>query len=185
MTIGLRVSLELPDVIFKRYKREIELLIEKEQIEAIKKWLKSVLSRTPTYTGTARGTYVGVGRIVGKSVRRGKVKGRTDPKKKKFFVYRNRKFPLGFKEGDQYSDEDISKKISKNQMLFRFEFHQSLIYVLWNEISPGPVWFPFKTPPPWFARELARKSFRNYVNKNIRKKLLKITPFGKKKFFRG
>lgn len=170
--MALKVRLESPKADYKLYKSKIRQIMEDENNEAVKKWLKKVLSRTPTYTGTARGTYAPVGRLVGRAVRKGHIKGdATRAARKKFFVYKGRKYPLGFAAGAQYQDHEIKTIVRQHSITSIFRFDQFLLYVLWNEIQPGPSWFHFQTPPPWKALEKAAISYNNHFRRHTFKRL--------------
>lgn len=155
----------------EKYKVQIDAYIVPEQKEAIRAWLKNVLARTPTYTGTARGTYVGVGRIVGRRVNNLGPKGRG--KSKKFFKFRGKKYPTGFSKGKNYSSEKIhTPRKSGNKRIYTFTFDQRLPYVLWNEISPAGSFAGDPIPsspglpsnPPWGALKSALNAYSRYVN---------------------
>lgn len=170
--IKLRVTLAVPDATLEKYKKDITRIMVEENIEATRKWLKTVLRRTPTYTGTARGTYAPLGRVVRHNVRKGKIKGDASrAAKKKYFIYKGQTYPLGFKEGEQYQEHRLFKRISKNDIRAYFEFDQQLLYVLWNEEKPGPSWFIFRTPPPWLAMEKGEISYNNHFRRHTFKRL--------------
>jgi hypothetical protein len=166
-----------------KYIKAIKIVMDEEFDIAVKKWLLAVLRHTPTYTGTARGTYAPLGRAVGHAVRKGTIKG--DPAKaakKKFFKYGGQSFPLGFAAGANYSDFKITKakNIKVKSARYVFEFDQQLPYVLWNEILPGPDWFHFRTPPPWLAMQAGNTAFVNHMKKAIRLRFPKLNLFIKK-----
>jgi hypothetical protein len=168
----LKVRLSSPDANLTAYKAKIRKIMEDENKEAIKKWLKTVLSRTPTYTGTARGTYAPVGRLVGRLVRKGRIKGNIErAKQKKYFVYKGKVYPLGFAAGANYQDHQIKLIVRSNTITTIFIFDQKLPYVLWNEIQPGPSWFNFQTPPPWKALEKGEISYDNHFRRVVFRKI--------------
>ena len=165
----------------KEYIKAVEEAVEKEFLIAIKKWLLAVLRRTPTYTGTARGTYAPVGRLVGHTVRKGTIKGNAaNAAKKKHFTYGGESLPLGFSEGANYSEVSITKRKVGKRSVRIFSFDQFLPYVLWNEASPGPAWFPFKTAPPWLALKAGQDAFTRHMTKNLPQSLPDLEFFFRK-----
>ena len=82
----------------------------------------SVLRKTPTYTGTARGTYKPIGRVVDYAVRRGKSSATTDYRKKKYFVYNGKKYRLGFGEGARYQEHKFQTRAYKDRVISLFVF---------------------------------------------------------------
>lgn len=168
-TIIGKARLTSPRFDSKKYVKEVRTYMKEQQILAIKRWLKTVLKHTPTYTGTARGTYAPIGRVVGHAVRKGLVRGdRKQAAKKKYFKYGGISYPLGFAAGSNYQEHKITSRFQGGALTFKFTFDQRLPYVLWNEATPGPSWFHFKTPPPWHALERGNKSYYRYLEK-IRK----------------
>jgi hypothetical protein len=143
--------------------------MEELQIEAIKVWLKTALSKVPTYTGTARGTFKPVGRIVGKQIRRGQVRGRSDPRKKKSTTWGGITYSTtGPPAGEQYGDASISKRKYRDGITLAFSFSQSLPYALWNEATPGPPGFIYASPHPWHALSAAKEAYEKFLNKNLK-----------------
>ncbi len=158
--LQIKYKFELPKIKIEKYIKSIEQHIAEQQEQAIRKWLIAALSKVPTYTGAARFTFKPVGRIVNRAVRRGRVKGSSDPSKKKVFKYAGQIYPLP----GEYGEASISKKRTRDGLTVDFRFSQSLPYVLWNEIQPGPSWFPFKTPPPWHALTAGREAYEKFID---------------------
>jgi hypothetical protein len=174
----MKIRLAVPDINIEVYIDQIKKVVEEEHEIAIKKWLKAVLARTPTYTGTARGTYAPVGRVVGYAVRKGKIKGNAErARKKKYFVYNGKKYPLGFGAGAQYSEHVIRVRKYKAAIIATFKFDQNLPYVLWNEMQPGPPWFLFRTPPPWWAVKAGNTAYTNHHKKYTYKSIGAVKMF--------
>jgi hypothetical protein len=171
----------------RSYKANLYKVAEEEHTEAVKAWLKKVLANTPTYTGTARGTYAPVGRTVGRTVRRGIVRGKTNPRRKKYFQYPKggKKWPLGFSAGANYSDHEIKGRISGGTLKFTFMFDQQLPYVMWNEVYPAPAWMTLPSNPPWLALTKANKTFARRINNNFNKEVNKQGPIIARKSLRG
>jgi hypothetical protein len=179
--MALKVRLESPKANLKAYKAKIKKIMKEENEEAVKKWLKKVLSLTPTYTGTARGTYAPVGKTVGRIVRKGKVKGNAErARRKKHFVTKSgRRYLLGFRAGARYQDHKIRNIVRTNSITAIFVFDQSLPYVLWNEVSPAgsnsddpiPATQVIPSVPPWKALEKAAISFNNHFRRVTFKRL--------------
>jgi hypothetical protein len=162
----LKVTVNLKGAKIKSEKliNDIKSYSEKQQLIAIKRWLINVLRHTPTYTGTARGTYAPIGRIVGHSVRMGQIRGNiASAKRKKYVKWGGVKYPTGFAAGANYSQHRISKRSTKDKLFFYFNFDQRLPYVLWNEMHPTPPGFTLPSNPPWWALKSGNNSYRRYA----------------------
>lgn len=171
MPAKLRIKLAVPDADMSKYRSQIKMIMEKENKNAVRKWLKSVLRKTPTYTGTARGTYAPIGRVVGYAVRRGQSTATSNPSKKKYFIYNGKKYKLGFGAGAQYQEHKFQTRAYKDKVTSLFVFDQKLPYVLWNEKYPAPVWMNLIRPTPWFALKAGRVSYENHFRRHVYKRL--------------
>ncbi len=169
MPIKFKFLITIPKLDTKKYIKAIDKYVEAQQLIAIKRWLLSVLKNTPTYTGTARGTYAPIGRVVKHTVRRGRKGGSSDHRTKKKFTYKGKAWPTGLKAGENYSEFFITKKITNTSTRHRFEFHQNLPYAVWNQMMTGPAWFKFDRDPPWNAHKSGETAFRRYVNGPLKK----------------
>lgn len=177
--MSVRIRGQVPVVNFKQYLRKVQKAVQEEHTKATKAWLIAVLQKIPTYTGTARGTYAPLGRIVGHSVSVGLRRGKTDPNKKKYFIYPKggRRWPLGFAAGANYSEEKITfRQQGLDVYRARFEFDQMLPYVLWNEVRSPPSFMKLPSNPPWRAHEAGEKAFIRYVNRTMAPRIAKIDP---------
>lgn len=171
MPAKLKLRLAVPDTDIKKYKNQIKQIMQEENKEAVIKWLKSVLKKTPTYTGTARGTYAPIGRVVGYAVRKGRVGGRTDPNKKKYFTYNGKRYRLGFAAGASYQEHKFQTRVYRDKITSLFVFDQKLPYVVWNEIYPAPRWMNLVRATPWHALKAGSISYQNHFRRHTYKRI--------------
>lgn len=150
----------------KRFTSKIEGDLNKEMKNAIEAWLKAVLIKVPVYTGTSKGTFAPVGRVIGKAVKAISPVNKA-ASSKKFFKYRGRKFPLGFNAGRDYGSASLTREVLGKIITFTFTFANTLPYTVWNEQFPGPDWFSFRTEPPWNALIAGKEAFVNHVKKEM------------------
>jgi len=169
--VKLKIKLAVPDIDMKKYHGQLKMIMKEENEKAVIKWLKSVLRKTPTYTGTARGTYKPIGKVVGYAVRRGRSTAKSNWRDKKYFVYNGKKYRLGFEQGQRYQDHKIRLKATRNKITTLFIFDQMLPYVLWNEKYPAPVWMNLIRSTPWHALKAGRKSYENHYRRHVYKRL--------------
>ena len=173
--IKVKIKAQLPVINIKRYEKRIFDIMKEENINAIKKWLIAVLAKTPTYTGTARGTYAPIGRVVGRQVRRGVIAGsRAGARKKKNFRYKGTTLPLGFSQGANYQEHIIKTFKRGDKITSKFEFDQRLPYAVWNDIQVSPDWFLERRKTPWFSQQSGMTAYSNYVRRKWQKRLLAI-----------
>jgi hypothetical protein len=156
---GTKISLPILDSV--KFIKAVIKKLEIEHRQAVRVWLRKVLENTPTYTGTARGTYKPLGRILNVAVRPGSIKQRA--KQKLFITYRDKKFRTGFAEGANYSEYSMSIAGSDKKITYTFTFTHKLPYILWNEMFSAPPGFTLPSNPPWFALKQAEEAFFEYV----------------------
>lgn len=163
---------------FEKYKQSIDNYVSDKQIQAIKEWVKGAVSETPTYTGTARGTYVPLGRIVRATVRKGIIKGNAArASRKKEFRYKGKTWPLGFEQGADYAEHKIYKRRVKQNIFFYFTFDHKLPYVIWNNTRKAPGWLHLIDPTPWKALMVAEAAYKKVINKARLPSLLRFLTF--------
>ena len=168
-TVQLKTILESPELDSKKYRRRLQDYMDEQHKIAVKRWLINVLKHTPTYTGTARGTYAPVGRAIGRAVRKGVARGNlAGAAKKKHFKYQGRSWLLGFAAGANYSEHEIKSRKYRDKLHYRFRFDQRLPYVLWNEVLPAPAWMKLPSNPPWHALEHAANAYVRYSQRIAR-----------------
>lgn len=153
----------------KKLQKEAINFLEVQMRQATRAWLRAVIKKIPRYTGTARGTFKPLGRVLRVAIKaagaptHGSAEG---AKRKKFIKIGGRLLPTGPSAGELYSDF----KFSKTKNTVSFEFDQNLPYVIWNSIYPAPVNFILPSNPPWFAFAAGEAAFKNYVKVELPKK---------------
>jgi hypothetical protein len=170
MYYNVRGKLSAPEINLGVFNKKLQTVLVEQQVEAVKVWLKTVLSHIPTYTGTTRGTFAPLGRKVNY------VFGATPTaagRRKYVFIYPKggRRYPLGFEEGRRYQDNDIYHFGSGNRIEYVFKFELSLPYAVWNDQYPAPQWLTLPSEPPWEAMAYAAVEFYRYVHNVIPKHL--------------
>lgn len=165
MTIKIRG--QFADVKFeiKGFNAALRAALDKQQREAVKAWLVAVLEEIPTYTGTARGTFAPIGRMVNLTVGKTGILG--DPSgaaSKKVFKHKGRVIQLGFEEGAELGkDFKLTQEATGKILIYKFEFNHNLPYLIWNNMFPAPEWIHLPSNPPWKALEKGRDAFIEYV----------------------
>jgi len=153
--------------------------MEEEQLIAIKKWVKTAVNNTPTYTGTSRGTFRKLGNRVGHNVVMGLIKGsREGAQKKKYFTHKGNKVLLGFDQGAEHSTFEIKRTRRGGNFFYYFRFSRDelLKYPDWNESKQAPNWLNLKTATPWLAFRKAFSSYDNY-SKSIARRFPKFKKY--------
>jgi len=152
------------------FTKTLRARLEAKQREAIRAWIRAVIAKTPSYTGTARGTFKPLARVLGKvSVQPGGLSSRAKAKIARGTDIDGQHYQLGFGAGGQYSDFSIEQEISTFRMSFVFIFDSSLPYALWNNIQPAPSWMHLRQPTPWGALRAGAVAFEQYVMREVPK----------------
>jgi hypothetical protein len=174
-SIKVKGALKLYEIDEKVFRTKLEELCITETKEAVKVWLTERLKHIPGYTGTARGTLVPVGRLVGKVISRFSPSGPSGDQnraKRKKFIHRNgRTFRAGFQYGKDYASASIQVKQESNKIRCTFSFDSELPYVARNDVNGPPAGFIMPSNPPWFSTQRGVKVWKKYVLKEIPKKL--------------
>jgi hypothetical protein len=143
--------------------------------QATRVWLKEALLHIPGYTGTARGTFIPVGRLVGRIVKKfraGDPLGNADrAKKKKFIHYKGSVYYAGFRSGASYAQASLTTGRTGAKIINTFKFTNNLPYVARNEASGPPPGFVMPSQPPWKALDKAAKAWRKYILTKVHKRL--------------
>lgn len=143
--------------------------------QAVRDWLKTALLNIPGYTGTARGTFIPVGRLVGRSVKKfraGDPLGNPErAKKKKFIRYGGQTYYAGFRSGAQYAQASLTTSRTGMKIINTFRFTNMLPYVARNEASGAPPGFIMPSNPPWKALDKAAKAWKKYILTKAHKSL--------------
>jgi len=149
--------------------------------QATRAWLRAVLAKVPEYSGTARGTFKPLGRVLRVAVPQGWM-----PYNRKYERLRQYKLKKGtvtiqgktFKVGPGPNDyADFYFDYSGPE--YKFIFTQNLPYAFWNDIYPAPNWIKLPSIPPWHALAAGQAAFHNYLRVEMPKriqyrKLLKV-----------
>jgi hypothetical protein len=168
MRLQITGQIAYPKIDLKKFSKTLKQKLEREQNESVKAWFVAVISKIPVYTGTAKGTFKPLGRYLNEKVDISPVNTT-----KKYFEYGGIKYPLGFKLAGKYTTYKFTQKNILGGMEYRFLFINMLPYFVWNDMQPGPTWFPFKIPPPYKALDAGEKAWRDYVLNILPKKLPK------------
>lgn len=170
------------------FKSKLVEQCEIQNKQAIRVWLKEALLHIPGYTGTARGTFIPVGRLVKRAVTRfrpGDPLGNAQrARKKKLIHYGGRTWVAGFQAGSQYSLAFMRTKRTGLRITNSFTFMNNLPYVARNDIAGPPPGWTLPSNPPWMAIRKATIKWQQYVHTEIPKRLkiprgfIKITKVG-------
>jgi hypothetical protein len=150
------------------FTKTLRARLEAKQRQAIRAWLRAVIAKTPSYTGTVRGTFKPLARVLGQiSVQPGSVSKGAKAKIARGTKIDGQHYQLGFGAGGQYSDYSIEQEVSTFRLSFIFIFDSSLPYALWNNIQPAPSWIHLKEQTPWHALRAGALAFEQYVQKEV------------------
>jgi hypothetical protein len=149
---------EAPTLDVVKYRNVIDQYMIQGQVEGVTKWLDAVLEHTPKYTGTAQGTYAPLGRVVNRAVF-----NHSNRTGKEYFVYKGRKYRLGFDAAAQYQHHVLKSQASASRLIYTFEFHPKLPYVLWNEVLKAPPWLNLAGPTPWNALKAGLSAYKRFA----------------------
>ncbi len=176
MIILAKANLTQSILKFGPFKKELKNKLKVLHKQAIEAWLRTVLKETPVYTGTVRGTFKPVGRIIGKAISSiGPVNKRAASKTHFIYPKGGKKVPLGFSKGESYADAERLEKDLGNSLEYTFIFARDLLYAAWNEIQPAPSWLRLVRPTPWHALDKAATSWDIFVRNDIFKVLPPLT----------
>jgi len=168
----IKGELSLPTIPIVNFTKTLQARFEAKQREAIRAWLRAVLAKTPTYTGTAIGTYAPLARVLGKvALQPGTVSLGAKEKIRRGTTIKGKRYKLGADTAGQYSTYEIRHIYGKFKMSYIFEFENTLPYVLWNNMQPAPSWLHLKQLTPWKALEAGAAAFEEYVLRELPKVL--------------
>ena len=167
--ITLKVTGRIPRIDVARFTKKIERICVLGQNRAVLAWAKAVITKIPTYTGTALGTFAPLNRTIkGLGIASpGGISAKARAKIAAGTRIQGREYQLGFGAGKQYSDHKLSHDISGFEQRYTFEFHNKLPYVMWNNTYPAPAWMHLPSNPPWKAMEAGEAAFDAYVRDYI------------------
>ena len=160
----IKGEISLPTINIVNFTKTLQARLEAKQRQAIRVWLRAVLKKTPTYTGTAYGTYAPLARVIGKvAIQPGTVSLAASEKIRRGTKIGGKTYKLGADTAGQYSTYEITHTYAKFKMSYVFEFENTLPYVLWNNVQPAPSWLHLKSKPPWKALEAGAIAFEKYT----------------------
>jgi len=166
----IKGEVSLPTINIVNFTKILQARLEAKQREAIRAWLRAVMEKTPTYTGTAYGTFVPLARVLGKvAIQPGTVSLAARDKIRRGTTIQGKRYKLGAETAGQYSTYEITHTYAKFRMSYVFEFENTLPYVLWNNVQPAPSWLHLKSKPPWKALEAGATAFESYIQKELPK----------------
>ena len=158
---------------FVKFSKTLKTRLDAEHRNSIRVWLRALLTKIPTYTGTVRGSYKPLGRLLRVAVPIGPISKAASMKK--FFKYKGKSYPLGVAEGSRYSDFNFEENTTSDGILYKFTFNNTLLYALWNELYPAPEWMTLPSNPPWDALIKGDSARKNYMDTKVQKRLPKFS----------
>jgi hypothetical protein len=169
MVVKLKANLALVDLDIKDFTKRLKRKLDVEHRSAVRAWLVAALSKIPTYTGTTRGLFKPIGRMVNYVFSISPKSGHD----KYFFIYPKGgiRYPLGVNEADRYTKSDMDKRETPGQIEYYFIFENELLYAVWNETRSAPGWLNLKSTTPWNALVRGAEAFEEYVTTEIPKHL--------------
>jgi hypothetical protein len=155
--------------------KTLESALESHFKQALRVWLKSALAQIPTYTGTARGVFVSVGKSLHRAVHKiGPRGGPTNAKRaaqKKYIYYNSRRIETGF--GKVAGFHKITKK-SYPAFEMEFTFYTDLFYLKFNDYLQAPSKFHLTEPSIWHAFSLGAWDWQQYLLNSVPKRLAEV-----------
>lgn len=186
-SMKVKGNMSIVHIDVERFKTSLLKKCEVQNRQALRVWLKTALLHIPGYTGTARGTFYPVGRLVRRTVTKfgpGGQSGNPDrAKRKKLIYYKGRTYTAGFEAGRDYASATLRTDISGVKITNSFIFTNNLPYVARNEENPPPEGWVMPSNPPWRALEKAASAWKKYiltvvpVRVNISREIIKIEKF--------
>lgn len=173
--VHVRGHQQIMNIDLSKVGQKLKEKCEIQNRQAVRAWLAEVVKHIPGYTGTARGTLVPVGRLVGRIIqkfRAGDPLG--DPeraKKKKFIHIGGRTLSAGFQFGAHYASATMGTYLTGRKIINTFTFDNTLPYVARNDLSGPPPGFIMPSNPPWFSHNKAKRAWVRYVLTVIPKRL--------------
>jgi len=159
-----KVKGRMPKFNINGFRADINKLGEQELKEATREWLREVIKAIPSWTGTARGTLVPLGRFLKVSVpNSARISNRKSKK------IQGTTFQLGRAAGAQYGQD-----FDFTQSGFRFQFNYTinLPYIWWNSFG-SPV-KNLRNPTPWSAIQNGTRAFGAHIREEVPSKLRPI-----------
>ena len=151
---------------------------------ALRAWVKAILTEIPDYTGTYRGTIIPVGRALGGGgwshpgpVFTYNEKMRSWHKSTGHKIIRGRgTFQIGEAGGAKATEFTIA---DGNPGLYVFTYKTNLPWAIWNEMRSAPAWMHLHMPTPAQAIPKGNAAFKYYLEndmptRSLYKKLAKI-----------
>ena len=158
----------------KLLSRTLYTKLEVQHRQAVREWLRAVIAKVPVYTGTAKGTFKPLGRYLRVAVPVSPINT-----SKKYFYYKGKKYRLGLTAAEEYLTFSFKSRRTPFTYSYNFDYDIKLPYLVWNDIQPGPSWFPFKTPPPYYATNAGEAAYNKYLSEIAPTRLPKIGTFSK------
>jgi len=174
----IKLSGTIPVIEVTSFPKKLERVLLREQKNAVRVWARTVAEMIPTYTGTARGTIAGISRTINNLgiTNSGGISARARMKIQRGTNIQGVHYKLGFQAGKSHSDSKLTHEISTDAQSYTFLFWENLPYVMWNEMSPAPVWITLPSTPPWKAITAGIVAFDNYVKYEIPKIIRREVP---------
>ncbi len=177
----IKISANLPVFHVGHIAVQLEKVMIRVQHDAIAEWARTIISKIPTYTGTAKGTYASIGKTI-KNFNLGNPGGISAQARWKISqgtTINGRHYSLGFQAGKQYADHKLFNIVNKVNITCVFQFTQNLPYAVWNDFYPAPAWLHLPSSPPWHAMEKGKVAFVNYVVRELPKAIKRDVKFVK------
>lgn len=180
VSIKGKSSINLFKLDVNKFRKNLAKECEVQNRQAVRAWLVEALTYIPTYTGTARGTFKPVGRVVKRVVSKlgpaGQPGDSYRAKQKKVITYKGKTFIAGFSAGENYADAVLSTNIENDKIINCFVFFNDLPYVAYNDVNSAPSGFSLPSNPPWRWRKKSNKVWAKYILGEASRKLrLKVS----------
>lgn len=159
---GFKVNLKLIYLKFdkERYIKDFKEVLETQNRQAARAWLREVILNVPVWTGEARGSLRPLGQFL-------KVAVPISPSSSKWArraIAQGHTAEAGAQQGQfEFRVEPPLRII--------FEYETQVIHYLINEFYNVNPPIHLIQPAPWLSHEKGRVAYQNYINTNLKNKL--------------
>lgn len=169
------------NVALGNFTKQLDQQLMTELRAASAEWVKAVLQTIPVYTGSARGTFAPISRVLKhwgvNNPTVGPVDAAAAKKIKRGFYYKNKRYILGYTAAGIHSNYSFNMITRPGQRVMKFNFTNNLPYVLWNTMYKAPDWLHLKHITPTYAYEKGAIAFEKYVKNVIPTKLPSVAGY--------
>lgn len=148
------------------YIEQLNAVLAEELKNAMRAWLKAVIRKVPVYTGMARGSLLPIARALGENVP-------ITPRANR--MASPRLYGKGVRSTPSQGARRTTFKFTSRLGRHEVSIDIGTVHYLINEFTR--VSLPLAHPGPWKSFEAGRAAFKDYLKRNLKKKVPRIVKY--------